>query len=38
MISKGIGRLRNQRKSSDHPNYSIKKIGYNTEKSPGDLL
>ena len=34
---KGTGRLENKRTSEDHPNYSIIKIGQNTEKSPGDL-
>ena len=29
--------LGNKRTSGDHPNYSIVKIGWNTEKSPGDL-
>ena len=33
MIGKGTGRLRNQRTSRDHPDYSITKIG----QSPGDL-
>ena len=32
-IDKGTGRLRNKRKSSDHPDYSIIKISQNTEKS-----
>ena len=36
-ISKGTGRLRNQRTRRDHPDNSITKIGQNTEKSPGDL-
>ena len=36
-IGKGFGRLGNKRTSGDHPNYSIIKIGQNTEKSPGDL-
>ena len=31
---RGIG---NKRTSGDYPNYSIIKIGHNTEKSPGDL-
>ena len=31
-----IGELGNKM-SGDHPNYSIVKIGQNTEKSPGDL-
>ena len=30
------GRNRNQRTSGDHLNYSIIRIGQNTEKSPGD--
>ena len=36
-IDKGTGKLRNERTSRDHPNYSITKIGQNTEKSPGEL-
>ena len=36
-IGKGTGRLGNNRTSRDHQNYSIIKIGQNTEKSPGDL-
>ena len=36
-LEKGTGRLRNQKKSGDHPDYSIFKIVQNTEKSPGDL-
>ena len=36
-VCKGPGRVRNQRMSQDHPNYSIVKIDQNTEKSPGDL-
>ena len=36
-ISKGNGGLRNKRTSRVHPDYSIIKIGQNTEKSPGDL-
>ena len=35
-MDKGSRRLRNQRKSRDHPDYRITKIGQNTEKSPGD--
>ena len=31
------GRVGNWRTSRDHLNYSIVKIGQNTEKSPGDL-
>ena len=34
---KGTEGLRNKRTSGDHPDYSIIKIGQNTEKSPGDL-
>ena len=37
-LGKGTERLRNQRTSGDHPDYSIIKISQNTEKSPGDLL
>ena len=33
----GTGGLWNKRTSGDHPNYSIVKIGQNTEKSPGHL-
>ena len=36
-ISKGTRRLRNERISRDHPDYSAIMIGKNTEKSPGDL-
>ena len=36
-LGKGPRKLRNQRTSGDHANYSIIKIGQNTEKSPGDL-
>ena len=36
-FNKGAGRVENQRMSQDHPNYSIVKIGHNTEKSLGDL-
>ena len=32
----GTGGLGNKRTNGDHPNYSIIKIGQNTEKSPGD--
>ena len=35
-ISKGTGRLRNKRKSGDHPDYVIN-IGQNTEKNPANL-
>ena len=37
-LVKGTGRLRNQRTSGDHLNYSIIKIGQNSKKSPGGLL
>ena len=33
---KGTGRHGNKRASGDYPDYSIIKIGQNTEKSPGD--
>ena len=36
-ISTETGGFENKRTSGDHPNYSINKIGQNTEKSPGDL-
>ena len=37
-VTKGLEqRLGNKRTSEDHPNYSINKIGQNTEKSSGDL-
>ena len=36
LLIKETGRLRNKRTRED-PNYSIIKIGYNTEKSSGDL-
>ena len=36
-IGKRIGRLGYQRTSGDHPDYSIIKIGQNTEKNPGEL-
>ena len=36
-IGKGAGKLRKRRTSGDHLDYSIVKIGQNTEKSPGDL-
>ena len=36
-LVKGAGRVANRRINRDHPNYSIVKIGQNTEKSPGDL-
>ena len=34
MIGKGAKRLGNKSTIGDHPNYSIIKIGQNTEKSP----
>ena len=37
-ISTGPWGLGNNRKSGDHPNFSIIQIGQNTEKSPGDLI
>ena len=37
MIGKGTGGIGNKNTSVDHPNYIIRKIGQNTEKSPGDL-
>ena len=36
-IGKGTRRLKNKRISSHHPNYTVSKIGQNTEKSPRDL-
>ena len=36
-VGNGDGRFRNQRMNTDHADYSIVKIGQNTEKSPGDL-
>ena len=36
-IDKGTGGLGNKKSNGDHLNYSIIKIGQNTEKSPGDL-
>ena len=36
-LGKGIGIFRNESSSRDYPDYSIIKIGQNTEKSPGDL-
>ena len=37
VIGKGTGRVENRKTNRDRPNYSIVKIGQNTEKSPGDL-
>ena len=36
-LGKGTGRFKNERTSGNHPDYSIVKIGQNTEKSPGFL-
>ena len=36
-IGEGIGGIGNKGTSRDHPNYSIIKIGQNTEKSPRHL-
>ena len=36
-LEKGTGRVENRRTCWDHPNYSITKIGQNTEKSSGNL-
>ena len=36
-IGNGSGSLGNKRTSGDHPNYSIIKIGQNSQKRPGDL-
>ena len=36
-IEKWTRRFGNKRTRGDHPDYSIIKIGQNTEKSPGDL-
>ena len=36
-LGKRVGKIGNRRTSRDHPNYSILKIGQNTDKSPGDL-
>ena len=38
MFDKGTDRFRNQRTSGSHPDYTIFKIGQNTEKSLGVLL
>ena len=37
MIGTRSGGLVDNRTNEDHPNYSLIKIGQNTEKSPGDL-
>ena len=36
-IDKRTGGLGNKRVNGDRPNYSIIKIGQNTEKSPGEV-
>ena len=36
-IDTGTGGLGNKRTRGNHPNYSITKIGQNTEKTPGNL-
>ena len=36
-LGSGTERFGNRRTNRDHPNYSIVKIGQNTEKCPGDL-
>ena len=36
-LGKGAGKVENQRTTRDHPNYSIVKIGQNTEKNSVDL-
>ena len=36
-LGKGARGVRNRKASRDHPNYSIVRIGQNTEKSPGDM-
>ncbi len=36
-MPKGLVKGRENLEIRDHPNYSIIKIGQNTEKSPGDL-
>ena len=36
-LGKWTGKLGNQMSNRDNSNYSIIKIGYNTEKDPGDL-
>ena len=37
MLDERTGKFTNQRTSGDYPDYSIIKIGQNTEKNPGDL-
>ena len=36
-LGKETGRIGDQRKNQDHPEHSIFKISWNTEKSPRDL-
>ena len=36
-IGTGIGGLGNKRTSGNYSNYSIVKIGHNSEKTPGDM-
>ena len=36
-LVQGTGGFRHKNTCGNHPNYSIIKIGQNTEKSPGDL-
>ena len=36
-FGKRTGRFGNKEVSGDHPDFSVIKIGQNTEKSPGDL-
>ena len=36
-LVKGTGGVGNLKTSRDHPNYSIVRIGQNTEKNPGHL-
>ena len=38
MFGKGTRGLKIQRTSRDYPDYSLYKIGQNTEKSPGNLM
>ena len=36
-LVKGLQDLENQRKTADHPDYSIVKTSQNTDESPGDM-
>ena len=36
-LVRGLEDLKIRRRSGDHPNYNITKIGLNTKKSPGDF-